>query len=130
MVEQTLKEEGVLGARIMGGGFGGCSINLIKDENVNQVIENITAQYKQAYNIDMKVYKVKYRTELMNTREMKSSFNQKIILTEDTIRFWTSGFWFLRKERTDLGRDRPKKHQKNSFRLTIRIVIYARKCSD
>jgi galactokinase len=59
MVEQTLKEEGVLGARIMGGGFGGCSINLIKDENVNQVIENISAQYKQAYNIDMKVYQVK-----------------------------------------------------------------------
>jgi galactokinase len=51
MVEQTLKEEGVLGARIMGGGFGGCSINLIKDENVNQVIENITVQYKEAYNI-------------------------------------------------------------------------------
>lgn len=59
MVEKTLQEEGVLGARMMGGGFGGCSINLIKDENVDCVIENIITQYKQAYNIDMKVYKVK-----------------------------------------------------------------------
>ena len=37
MVEETLKEEGVSGARIMGGGFGGCSINLIKDENVRKI---------------------------------------------------------------------------------------------
>jgi len=59
MVEETLKENGVLGARIMGGGFGGCSINLIKDENVDEVIENIRAKYKTAFNIEMKVYRVK-----------------------------------------------------------------------
>lgn len=59
MVEETLKEAGVLGARIMGGGFGGCSINLIKDENVDAVIENISAKYKTAFNIEMKVYRVK-----------------------------------------------------------------------
>ena len=59
MVEETLKESGVLGARIMGGGFGGCSINLIKDENVDAVIESITAKYKESFDIEMKVYKVK-----------------------------------------------------------------------
>jgi len=59
MVEETLKESGVLGARIMGGGFGGCSINLIKDENVDAVIENISTQYKESFDIEMKVYKVK-----------------------------------------------------------------------
>ncbi len=59
MVEETLKEPGVLGARMMGGGFGGCSINLIKDENVDIVIENISAKYKAAFNIEMKVYRVK-----------------------------------------------------------------------
>lgn len=59
MVEEALKENGVLGARIMGGGFGGCSINLIKDENVDDVIENITAKYQTAFNIEMKVYRVK-----------------------------------------------------------------------
>ncbi|PZU83597.1 MAG: galactokinase [Chryseobacterium sp.] len=59
MVEKTIKENGVLGARIMGGGFGGCSINLIKDENVDDVISTITDKYKQAFGIEMKVYKVK-----------------------------------------------------------------------
>ncbi|KQT22516.1 galactokinase [Chryseobacterium sp. Leaf405] len=59
MVEETLKENGVLGARIMGGGFGGCSINLIKDENVDEVIKNIMAKYKTAFDIEMKVYRVK-----------------------------------------------------------------------
>ncbi|RZJ47726.1 MAG: galactokinase [Chryseobacterium sp.] len=59
MVEETLKEDGVLGARIMGGGFGGCSINLIKDENVDEVINNITAKYKADFDIEMKVYRVK-----------------------------------------------------------------------
>jgi len=59
MVEETLKESGVLGARIMGGGFGGCSINLIKDENVDEVVKNISAKYKAGFNIEMKVYRVK-----------------------------------------------------------------------
>ncbi|GAA4160424.1 galactokinase [Chryseobacterium ginsenosidimutans] len=59
MVEETLKENGVLGARIMGGGFGGCSINLIKDENVDEVIKNISAKYKADFAIEMKVYRVK-----------------------------------------------------------------------
>jgi len=59
MVEETLKENGVLGARIMGGGFGGCGINLIKDENVDAVIGNISDKYKTAFGIEMKVYRVK-----------------------------------------------------------------------
>ena len=59
MVEETLKENGVLGARIMGGGFGGCSINLIKDENVDEVIKNISSKYKADFDIEMKVYRVK-----------------------------------------------------------------------
>lgn len=59
MVEETLKENGVLGARIMGGGFGGCSINLIKNENVDDVIEKIAQKYKVDFGIEMRVYRVK-----------------------------------------------------------------------
>lgn len=59
LVEQTLKLEGVAGARMMGGGFGGCSINLIKNENVYDVINKIKDIYKQEYSIDMNVYEVK-----------------------------------------------------------------------
>lgn len=59
MVEQTLKQNGVSGARMMGGGFGGCSINLIKDEKVDEVVKTITDQYQSAFGIEMKVYRVK-----------------------------------------------------------------------
>ncbi|MGV4413566.1 galactokinase [Chryseobacterium sp. T1] len=59
LVEETLKENGVLGARMMGGGFGGCSINLIKDENVEEVIEKVSTKYRADFDIDMKVYHVK-----------------------------------------------------------------------
>lgn len=39
LVEETLKENGVAGARLMSGGFGGCSINLIEDDSgINRVI--------------------------------------------------------------------------------------------
>lgn len=59
LVEETLKESGVLGARMMGGGFGGCSINLIKDENADEVIEKIAEKYKADFDIEMKVYRIK-----------------------------------------------------------------------
>ncbi|GEN74275.1 galactokinase [Chryseobacterium hagamense] len=59
MVGETIKHTGVTGARMMGGGFGGCSINLIRDEYVNEVIESISVKYKAAFGIEMKVYRVK-----------------------------------------------------------------------
>lgn len=59
LVEQTLHEKGVLGARMMGGGFGGCSINLIKEDCVENVISRIREKYEAEFNIQMKVYQVK-----------------------------------------------------------------------
>ncbi len=59
MVEETLKQNGVLGTRMMGGGFGGCTINLIKDEYVDEVTETIKAKYNASFGIEMKVYQVK-----------------------------------------------------------------------
>lgn len=49
----------IVGARMMGGGFGGCTINLVKKENVNAVIEKMRRAYVTQYNIDIKSYKIK-----------------------------------------------------------------------
>ena len=49
----------IIGARMMGGGFGGCTINLVKKENVNAVIEKMRRAYATQYNIDLKYYKIK-----------------------------------------------------------------------
>ena len=43
------KEEGVAGSRIMGGGFGGCTINLISDELVNNFKKVVKEKFKAKY---------------------------------------------------------------------------------
>ncbi len=43
------KEDGVSGSRIMGGGFGGCTINLVKDEAYDKFIADATAKFKAQY---------------------------------------------------------------------------------
>jgi len=59
LVNAVKKEKSVLGARMMGGGFGGCSINLVKKGAENELIERISEQYKNAFGIELKAYKVK-----------------------------------------------------------------------
>lgn len=59
LVENTLQQEGVLGARMMGGGFGGCSINLIQEDKAEKVIQAISEKYLEHFNIQMKIYQVK-----------------------------------------------------------------------
>ncbi len=46
----------VLGSRMMGGGFGGCTINLVKQEGTQAFIEAATAAYKQKLNLPLKCY--------------------------------------------------------------------------
>ena len=59
LVDAVREDENVIGARMMGGGFGGCTINLVKKEAVNGLIERVSKEYKEKYNITLKAYKVK-----------------------------------------------------------------------
>jgi galactokinase len=59
LVDQTIKNKGVFGSRMMGGGFGGCTINLIKNENIPDVTANVRKLYKEEFGIEMKVYQVR-----------------------------------------------------------------------
>ena len=43
------KEEGVTGSRIMGGGFGGCTINLVSDELYDNFVKVVKAKYKEKF---------------------------------------------------------------------------------
>lgn len=52
------KELGVSGSRVMGGGFGGCTINLVKEELYENFVKTATEAYKKKFNIDPKVYDV------------------------------------------------------------------------
>ena len=48
----------VLGARMMGGGFGGCTLNLVKKEAADDFISTLSNAYLEKFNIDMLAYKV------------------------------------------------------------------------
>lgn len=52
------KECGVTGSRIMGGGFGGCTINLVKDELYDSFIAKAKSKFAAMYGHEPKVYPV------------------------------------------------------------------------
>lgn len=59
MVATLKKEDAVVGSRLMGGGFGGCTINLIKKGEEKRVEENLKALYLEEFNIELKTYHLK-----------------------------------------------------------------------
>ena len=46
-------DKGVLGARMMGGGFGGCTINLVKSDRVEGFIDKMKTAYQEAFGLDL-----------------------------------------------------------------------------
>lgn len=52
------KECGVTGSRIMGGGFGGCTINLVKEELYDSFIATVTSAFAEKYGHEPKIYPV------------------------------------------------------------------------
>ena len=48
----------VAGARMVGGGFGGCTINLVKEEAVEKLIADISIAYQEAMNLPLTAYQV------------------------------------------------------------------------
>ncbi len=56
MVELANNIEGVYGARMTGGGFGGCTINLVKSENVGKFETHVTEGYEKATGQKPEIY--------------------------------------------------------------------------
>lgn len=57
-LNQLAKECGVTGSRVMGGGFGGCTINLVKNELHDKFVEAATDAYEKEFGIPPKAYDV------------------------------------------------------------------------
>lgn len=47
LVDEAWKIPGVIGSRITGGGFGGCTVSIVKDEAIDTFKEKLTAAYEQ-----------------------------------------------------------------------------------
>ena len=57
-LNDVARAHGVTGSRVMGGGFGGCTINLVKDELYDSFIRDAKAQFSAKYGHEPKVYDV------------------------------------------------------------------------
>ena len=57
-LNQLARENGVTGSRIMGGGFGGCTINLVKDELYDRFVVDAQEKYTAKYHRAPAVYDV------------------------------------------------------------------------
>ncbi len=58
LVETEWSVPGVIGARITGGGFGGCTVAIVKDEAVENFKETVGKAYKEKYDLDAEFYVV------------------------------------------------------------------------
>ncbi|MDE1155377.1 MAG: galactokinase [Acidobacteriaceae bacterium] len=56
LVECARVQPGCYGARMTGGGFGGCTVNLVANEQVESFTESVLRQYEAAYGIKGEVY--------------------------------------------------------------------------
>jgi len=56
MVELARAQKGVLGARMTGGGFGGCTVNLVQNEDVRAFRENVAKGYREATGTIPEIY--------------------------------------------------------------------------
>ena len=60
MLVATAKEDdAIIGSRLMGGGFGGCTINLIKKGQENEVKNKFSSLYLDIFGIELKFYDVR-----------------------------------------------------------------------
>ena len=46
LVASALKQDGVIGSRMTGAGFGGCTVSIVKNDNIDAFIENVGKEYK------------------------------------------------------------------------------------
>lgn len=56
MAEEAWKIDGVIGSRMTGGGFGGCTVSLVKDEAIDEFIEKVGAGYENRIGIKPDFY--------------------------------------------------------------------------
>ena len=53
LVDETKNNLAVIGARMMGGGFGGCTVNLVHRKEMSDFISKIKESYKSKFGIDL-----------------------------------------------------------------------------
>ena len=58
LVDLAVEQNGVLGSRMMGGGFGGCTLNLVHRDKREAFVEEATQRYKEKFGLKLDCYSV------------------------------------------------------------------------
>ena len=66
LVEEAQKIHGVLGARMTGAGFGGCTVNLVKEEAVNRFMDQVGSNYHDKTGLQAEFYMVEVAEGVRN----------------------------------------------------------------
>jgi len=56
LVDFVRNNDAVIGARMMGGGFGGCTINLVKEDTIEQLVKQIQPAYEETMGLQLDYY--------------------------------------------------------------------------
>ena len=62
LVEEVRNNPAVLGARMMGGGFGGCTINLVREKAIDELIKITSLAYKNSMGKELKAHIARIET--------------------------------------------------------------------
>ncbi len=67
LVDHVKGNESVIGARMMGGGFGGCTINLVKENAIDELVASLKPAYEREMNLPLTYYiaSIENGTEVM-----------------------------------------------------------------
>lgn len=58
LVDYSKDKNYIYGSRMMGGGFGGCTINLIEEDKIEDYVKEISAKYYKKFNIELDAFSV------------------------------------------------------------------------
>ena len=71
LVDAVKNEPSVVGARMMGGGFGGCTINIVREEAIEPLVKKLSEAYNRQTQFDLSAYivQVENGTDTISTKE-------------------------------------------------------------
>ncbi|MEA3505491.1 MAG: galactokinase [Bacteroidota bacterium] len=69
LVACALESDDVIGSRMMGGGFGGCTLNLVKKEAEEEFIKSVCKDFLKEFDITPEIYKVKIKNGIQQINE-------------------------------------------------------------
>lgn len=73
LVQQTLDVDFVLGSRMMGGGFGGCTINLIEQQRAEAFVDTVSKRYKNQFGLELTPVTVSIGNGAQTIRKKKNT---------------------------------------------------------